>query len=88
MEIISNILQKPETDNQILFIGNTEDEILFVNSKIKLPGEENRLIIERGAELKDATLSFNGNNSRIIIGKSKRNATMRVNGCSFSAKEN
>ncbi|SIR68246.1 transferase hexapeptide (six repeat-containing protein) [Peribacillus simplex] len=79
MEIISNILQKPETDNEILFIGNTEDEISFVNSKIKLFGEGNRLIIERGAEFKDATLSFNGSNSLIIIGKSKRNATIRVN---------
>ncbi|MGZ9817546.1 acyltransferase [Peribacillus simplex] len=79
METISNILHKLETDNEILFIGNTEDEISFVNSKIKFFGEGNRLIIERGSEIKNATLNFNGNNSLIIIGKSNRNATMSVN---------
>lgn len=35
--------------------------------------------MERGVEFKDATLSFNGNNSLMIIGKSKCNATIRVN---------
>ncbi|PKF90503.1 hypothetical protein CW306_03070 [Bacillus sp. BA3] len=78
MESISNILHKPETNNEIHFIGNTEDEISFVNSKIKFWGKGNRLIIERGAEIKNATLNFNGNNSLIIIGKSNRNATMSV----------
>ncbi|MFJ8069629.1 acyltransferase [Peribacillus sp. NPDC096447] len=78
MEIISNILHKPETNNEIHFIGNTEDEISFVNSKIKFLGNGNRLIIERGSKFKNVTLNFNGNNSLIIIGKSNRNATMSV----------
>ncbi|MFJ8259585.1 acyltransferase [Peribacillus asahii] len=78
METISEISQKPKTDNEILFIGNTEDEISFVNSKINFVGKGNRLIIERGAEIKNATLNFNRNNSLIIIGKSNHNATLSV----------
>lgn len=78
METISNIFQKPESDNEILFIGNNEDEISFINSKVKFVGEGNRLIIERGAKFKNAAVNFNGNNSLVIIGKSNRHATMSI----------